>query len=165
METCHNPETLGKLPEMFSKDVSNGQNDMLSEPHEPIEHIVWHDQHIATIIRRDYMPDTTTFISPDSYYQQAGFVVYPKDGIVPRHSHLPLQRHLIGTPETLIIRKGNVAVELYALDKSLLGVWELDEGDIILLVSGGHRFKCQKDTVFLEIKQGPYTGLVEKERF
>jgi len=131
----------------------------------PLEHITWNDQHIATIIRRDYMPDTTTFISPDSYYQQAGFVVYPKGGEVARHSHLPLQRHLIGTPETLIIRKGKAEVELYALDKSLLGVWTLDEGDIILLVAGGHFLRCLEDTVFFELKQGPYTGLVEKEPF
>ncbi|WP_026841169.1 cupin domain-containing protein [Citrifermentans bremense] len=130
-----------------------------------LEQITWNGQHIASIIRRDYMPETTTFISPDSYYQQLGFVVYPADGVVPRHSHLPLQRHLIGTPETLMIRKGKAEVELYALDKSPLGTWILHEGDIIQLVSGGHCFRCLEDTVFLEIKQGPYTGLVEKERF
>lgn len=130
-----------------------------------VEHITWHDQRIATIIRKDYMPETTTFISPDSYYQQLGFVVYPTGGEVVRHSHLPLQRHLIGTPETLLIRKGKADVELYALDKSLLGSWTLEEGDMIQLVSGGHRFICLADTVFLEIKQGPYTGLVEKEQF
>ena len=130
-----------------------------------IDHITWNDQHIATIIRRDFLPSETTFISPDSYYQQAGFVVYPKDGVVPRHSHLPLQRHLVGTPETLIIRKGRATVDLYALDKSFLGAWTLEEGDMILLVAGGHQFTCLEDTVFLEIKQGPYTGLVEKERF
>lgn len=130
-----------------------------------LEHITWNGQHIATIIRCDYMPETTTFISPESYYQQLGFVVYPKDGVVARHSHLPLQRHLIGTPETLLIRRGRAEVELYAMDKSLLGTWVLEEGDMIQLVAGGHCFKCLDDTVFLEIKQGPYTGLVEKERF
>jgi hypothetical protein len=130
-----------------------------------VEHITWHDQRIATIIRKNYMPETTTFISPDSYYQQLGFVVYPTGGEVVRHSHLPLQRHLVGTPETLLIRRGKADVELYALDKSLLGSWTLEEGDMIQLVSGGHRFKCLEDTVFLEIKQGPYTGLVEKEQF
>lgn len=130
-----------------------------------VEHITWHDQRIATIIRKDYMPDSTTFISPDSYYQQLGFVVYQTGGEVVRHSHLPLQRHLVGTPETLLIRKGKAEVELYALDKSQLGSWILEEGDMIQLVSGGHRFKCLADTVFLEIKQGPYTGLVEKEQF
>jgi len=130
-----------------------------------VENITWHDQRIATIIRRDYMPETTTFISPDSYYQQLGFVVYPAGGEVVRHSHLPLQRHLVGTPETLLIRRGRTEVELYAMDKSPLGTWVLEQGDMIQLVAGGHCFKCLEDTVFLEIKQGPYTGLVEKERF
>ena len=132
---------------------------------EHVEQITWHGQHIATIIRREYMPAATTFLSPDGYYQQLGFVVYPSGGVVPRHLHLPLQRHLIGTPETLMIRRGRADVELYAMDKSLLGTWVLEAGDIIQLVSGGHCFTCLEDTVFLEIKQGPYTGLVEKERF
>lgn len=131
----------------------------------PVEHITWSDQHIATIIRRDFMPLETTFISPDSYYQQLGFVVYPKDGVVVRHAHLPLQRHLVGTPETLLIRRGRAEVGLYAMDKSPLGTWILEEGDMIQLVAGGHCFKCLEDTIFVEIKQGPYTGLVEKERF
>lgn len=130
-----------------------------------IEHITWHNQPIATIIRRYYTPTETTFVTPDSYYQQAGFVVYPKGGCVRRHAHLPIQRHLVGTPETLMVRKGRVEAELYAPDKSPVGTWILEEGDIILLVSGGHSFCCLEDTVFLEIKQGPYTGEVEKEAF
>lgn len=132
---------------------------------ERVLHVTWGDQHIATIIRADFMPDATTFISPDSYYQQLGFVVYPAGGVVSRHAHLPLQRHLVGTPETLLIRKGKAEVELYAMDKSPLGTWVLEEGDMIQLVSGGHRFNCIENTIFLEIKQGPYTGLVEKEPF
>jgi hypothetical protein len=132
---------------------------------EPVEHITWHGQHIATIIRRDYLPESTTFISPDGYYQQAGFVVYPKGGVVARHRHLPLQRHLVGTPETLVVRKGSAELELYGMDQSFLGTWTLAEGDIALLVSGGHGLRCREDTVFFELKQGPYTGLVEKEVF
>lgn len=88
------------------------------------------------------MPSETTFISPDSYYQQLGFVIYPKEGVIVRHSHLPLQRYLVGTPERV-----------------------LEEGDMIQLVAGGHCIKCLEDTIFLEIKQGPYTGLVEKGQF
>jgi hypothetical protein len=42
---------------------------------------------------------------------------------------------------------------------------EIKEGDIILMVNGGHGFRMIEDTVFLEVKQGPYTGIDEKERF
>jgi hypothetical protein len=130
-----------------------------------VEHVGWQGQHIATIIRRDYLPTKTTFVTPDSYYQQGGFVVYPAGGEVPRHMHLPLQRHLVGTPETLIIRKGVVEADLYAMDKSFLSTVVLNEGDMILLVSGGHCFRFREDAVLFEIKQGPYTGLKEKEMF
>lgn len=131
----------------------------------PIQHVTWSHQHIATIIRAEYAPDQTQFVTPDHYYQQAGFVVYAKGGDIRRHSHLPLQRHLTGTPETLIIRKGKIDIDLYAMDKSFLGTWRLDAGDVVLLVSGGHHIRCLEDTILLEIKQGPYTGLTEKEYF
>ena len=141
-----------------SEELNNDDTNM-------VEHITWHDQHIATIIRANFRPERTTFLTPDSYYQQAGFVVYSEGGEVNRHSHLPLQRHLIGTPETLIVRKGKVEAKLYALDKSYLGSWILLENDVLLLVAGGHSFTFLEDTILLEIKQGPYTGLVEKESF
>lgn len=130
-----------------------------------IEHITWHDQFIATIIRREFSPEKTIFVTPDSYYQQCGYVVYPKGGNIKRHQHLPLQRHLVGTPETLLVKKGTVEVDLYATDKGLIGTWVLNEGDIILLAGGGHEFRCVEDTILIEIKQGPYTGIVEKEHY
>lgn len=132
---------------------------------QPVEHIIWRDQNIATIVRASYEPETTTFVTPDSYYQQLGFVVYPKGGEVKRHSHLPLQRHLVGTPEVILLRRGKAEIDLYALDRSHLGTWTLNQGDIILLVAGGHYIRCLEDTVFLEIKQGPYQGIMEKEMF
>jgi len=132
---------------------------------EPIEQITWNGQHVATIIRKDYLPESTTFVTPDNYYQQAGMVVYPKGGVVKRHLHLPIQRHLVGTSEALLVKKGRVEADLHAIDKSFLGTWILEQGDLILLAGGGHGFRCLEDTVLMEIKQGPYTGLVEKEHF
>jgi hypothetical protein len=93
-------------------------------PHQQyIEHITWNEQHIATIIRSNFLPDETTFVTPDHYYQQTGFVVYPKGGVIKRHAHLPLQRHLTGTQEALLVRKGRVEIDSFAMDKSPLGTW------------------------------------------
>ena len=50
-------------------------------------------------------------------------------------------------------------------ERELVATRELQTGDIRLMVSGGHGFRLIEDTVFLKIKQGPYTGLDEKERF
>lgn len=131
----------------------------------PVEHVMWNGQHIATIIRARFLPNSTTFVTPDGFYQQAGFVVYPKDGEIKRHMHVALQRHLVGTPETLIVRKGKLYADLYGFDKDLVKSVLLNEGDIILLIGGGHGFRCIEDTVLFELKQGPFTGLREKEIF
>jgi hypothetical protein len=33
------------------------------------------------------------------------------------------------------------------------------------MIGGGHGFRMLEDTVLLEIKQGPYSGIQEKVRF
>jgi hypothetical protein len=138
---------------------------MTHESTEPIEHVTWNGQFIATILRQDFRPDQTTFITPDAYYQQTGLVVYPAGGVIKRHLHLPLQRHLIGTPEAILVRVGSVEVDLVGLDRTPLGTWVLKQGDLIILAGGGHGFRCLENTILLEVKQGPYTGLKEKEFF
>ena len=130
-----------------------------------IERIVWNDQPLAYIIRADFLPDETVFLTPSSFKQQVGFIVYPKGGEIPRHVHRPLERHLIGTSEVLVVREGRCEIDVYNDYRQLVATRELGVGDIVLLVGGGHGFRMLEDTVFLEIKQGPYIGLDEKERF
>jgi mannose-6-phosphate isomerase-like protein (cupin superfamily) len=120
---------------------------------------------LAYIIRAAVMPDRTTFLTPDDFKQQVGFVVYPAGGEIVRHVHRPLERHLIGTSEVLIVRKGRAEIDVYNDARTLVATRELREGDIMLMVGGGHGFRILEDTVFLEVKQGPYTGVDEKERF
>jgi mannose-6-phosphate isomerase-like protein (cupin superfamily) len=120
---------------------------------------------LAFIIRASLMPEKTTFLTPDDFKQQVGFVVYPKGGEIQRHVHRPLERHLVGTSEVLVVRKGRAEIDIYDDDRTLVATRELKAGDIMLMVGGGHGFRMLEDTVFLEVKQGPYTGIDEKERF
>jgi hypothetical protein len=120
---------------------------------------------LAFIIRASVVPDKTTFLTPNEFKQQVGFVVYPKGGEIKRHVHLPLERHLVGTSEVLIVKKGHAEIDIYDDDRQLVATRALRSGDIMLMVGGGHGFRMIEDTVFLEIKQGPYTGIDEKERF
>lgn len=132
---------------------------------EYVEHICWNDQPLCYIIRAGLQPEKTTFLTPPEFKQQVGFVVYPKGGEVARHVHLPLQRHLVGTSEVLVLRKGHCLIDVYNDNKELVATRELSAGDIMLMVGGGHGFRMLEDTVFLEIKQGPYLDREEKERF
>jgi hypothetical protein len=132
---------------------------------EHIERILWNNQPLAYIIRAGYRPDRTTFLTPPEFKQQVGFVVYPTGGEIARHIHRPLERHLIGTSEVLIIRSGRCEIDIFNDERELVATRELNPGDIMLMVGGGHGFRMLEDTILLEVKQGPYTGIDEKERF
>ena len=120
---------------------------------------------LCILIHSDLMPTETTFITPAEYKQQVGFVVYPAGGEINRHTHRALERHLTGTSEVLVVKKGHCYIDIYSDAHELVAARELWPGDVMLMVGGGHGFRMVEDTVFLEIKQGPYTGLDEKERF
>lgn len=132
---------------------------------EPVEQIIWKDKPLAYIIRAEMAPEKTTFLTPSELNLQVGFVVYPAGGEVARHLHKPLERHIVGTSEVLVVKEGRCQLDIYDDDRRLVATRELRKGDIMLMVGGGHGFRMLEDTVLLEVKQGPYTGLDEKERF
>ena len=130
-----------------------------------VEKITWLGRPLAYIIKRELTPSATSFLTPADFTQQVGFVVYPAGGEVKPHLHRPLERTIRGTSEVLVVKKGRCEVDIYNDTKQTVATRELRAGDILLLVEGGHGFRMLEDTVFVEIKQGPYTGLDEKERF
>jgi uncharacterized protein with PhoU and TrkA domain len=65
----------------------------------------------------------------------------------------------------LIIKRGRCLLDVYNDNKELVATRELREGDLMLMVGGGHGFRMLEETVFLEVKQGPYLNVDEKERF
>ena len=123
------------------------------------------DQELAYIIRASYHPTETKFLTRPDLKQQVGYIVYSAGTKIPRHSHRALERRIIGTSEVLVVKSGRCLIDIYGEEHELVATRELNVGDVVLLVSGGHGFRMLEDTVLLEIKQGPYTGLDEKERF
>lgn len=130
-----------------------------------IEWIKSGEQVLAIIIPSDYEPTGSEFVTPDTYKQQVGFIVYPRDGHIVPHIHREMERNLRGTSEVLFVRKGHCCVDFYREDKTLVCTRELFQGDTLILVNGGHGFRMMAPTVFIEVKQGPYIGPREKERF
>jgi hypothetical protein len=129
------------------------------------EQVTWNGKVLAYIIRAEISPEKTTFLTPPDFNLQVGFVVYPADGEIARHVHSPIERQVKGTSEVLIVKKGRCLIDIYNNEQKLVVTRELRTGDVMLMVDGGHGFRMLEDTVLLEIKQGPYTGLDEKERF
>jgi hypothetical protein len=120
---------------------------------------------LCYVIRRTLAPTQTTFITPSDAKQQVGFIVYPKEGVIKRHAHRSLERRLVGMSEVLVLRSGRCEMDIYDDQHALVATRDLQAGDVIVLVGGGHGFRMLEDTVFLEIKQGPYLGAADKELF
>jgi mannose-6-phosphate isomerase-like protein (cupin superfamily) len=120
---------------------------------------------LCLIVRRAPSPDKTTFFTDSECNLQVGKIVYPKDGIISRHDHRPVERHVSGTSEVLIVEKGHMIADIYTDDRQLHSSHELCEGDVVVLLAGGHGFRLLEDTILIEVKQGPYSAQQDKERF
>lgn len=120
---------------------------------------------LCYIVRAAYEPNETTFVTRPEYKQQVGFIRYGAGSEIPRHLHVPLERQIVGTSEVVLVRRGSCRLDIYSEDRELVATRELARGDLVLMVAGGHGFAVHEDTVLLEVKQGPYIGLEEKERF
>ncbi len=130
-----------------------------------VEIITANDQTLCYVIRENTQLEKTTFITPPEDKQQVGFIVYPKGGVIARHVHKPLERHIIGMAEVVVVRSGHCQIEVYDEHKNLVALRDLYKNDVVLMVGGGHGFRIIEDTVLLEIKQGPYLGADDKELF
>ncbi len=130
-----------------------------------IEPIVIDGVQVALIVRANFQPEKTKFLTTDQDVLQLGYIVYGKGKSITPHIHKSAERHIRGTPEVLYVRKGRVRTIFYSNEKVRKGEVILDQGDVIVLFEGGHGFDMLEDTVLMEIKQGPYLGELDKERF
>ena len=81
------------------------------------------------------------------------------------HIHQKIARTIQLTQEVLFIKKGLVRVDFYKSDKTYLISKLLNQGDVILLSSGGHGFEMLENSEIIEVKQGPFAGNIDKTRF
>ena len=132
---------------------------------EPLQIINDGDLQLAYIVRAGWMPEKTQFLTPDDFGQQMGMIVYPAGHSIQPHLHLPVVREVHGTTECIVVRKGSCMLDIYDRNKRFISTHELYLGDIVLLLGGGHGFRMREDTVLFEVKQGPYVGMADKERF
>ena len=120
---------------------------------------------LGRIVRADFAPQATTFVTPDHFRQQLGFIVYRAEQEIERHRHNPVQRKIVGTPEVVLVRSGRCLVDFYSESDAFVASIELRQGDVIVFHSGGHGFRMLEDTVLMEVKQGPFLPEKDKVHF
>lgn len=120
---------------------------------------------LAIVVYSDYNKEGVTFVTPNEYSQQLAYMHHPKGHIIQPHIHNEVKREILYTKEVLVIKKGKLRCDFYSDKREYIKSVTIGEGDVILLVSGGHGFKCIEEVEMFEIKQGPYAGENDKTRF
>ncbi|OQY97781.1 MAG: hypothetical protein B6D35_14200 [Candidatus Brocadia sp. UTAMX2] len=132
---------------------------------EGLEYLYNEGELYCVVLRDNYKGESVSFFTPDSFSQQLGYLAHKKGNIIKSHKHKINKREILYTQEVLFIKKGKVKVNLYNKDKAYAGSEVVNKGDVILLCGGGHGFELLEDTIMIEVKQGPYIGVDDKERF
>ena len=120
---------------------------------------------IAIIVRKEFNQPGVHFFSPFEFSQQLGILVHPIGHEVKAHVHNLIARDVRVTQEVLHVIEGKVEITLFAENKKYITSRLLSEGDTILLAYGGHGIKILEPSKILEVKQGPYVGMEDKEFF
>ena len=131
----------------------------------PIEIIKDGEHPLVYLLRANWMPERTEFYTPENFGQQIGLIVRSAEDCILPHIHLPVVREVKGTSECILVRRGCCDIDIYDDRRRFITSRRLDTGDIALLISGGHGFRMREDTILFEVKQGPYIGIQDKERF
>ena len=132
---------------------------------ELIEKISEKNTILAIIIRTNFKKEGIHFFTPEDFSQQLGYMNRPIGYKISPHIHNKVQRTINYTQEVLFIKSGLVRVDFYKLDRSFFKSRVLETGDVILLSAGGHGFEMLEESEILEVKQGPFSGNIDKTRF
>jgi len=130
-----------------------------------IENVVHDHLLLAIIIRSKLKEEGIKFFTPSDFSQQLAYMNRPAGYLIQPHIHNPVPREVLYTKEVLFIKTGSVRVDFYDNEKTYIQSKVLYQGDVILLAYGGHGFYMLEDTEIIEVKQGPYAGNSDKERF
>ena len=115
----------------------------------------------AMIIRANATSDAKyNFLTDSANPLQLGMNFYKAGEVIRAHYHLKRQIETNSVvQEFLLIGAGRAFLRLYdAADQSEFTGRQLETGDMVLLLAGGHSLDVQDDTKIVEIKLGPYDG-------
>jgi len=130
-----------------------------------VERIEFDGKLFAIIIYNNFKSEGINFFTEPDSLLQMGVMSHISGHEIKPHIHKPFKRITEGTQEVIYIKKGKVLIEFYDYKKRYFSNHELNEGDWIILIDGGHGFKMIEDSIMIEVKNGPYAADEDKIRF
>lgn len=120
---------------------------------------------LAVVIGADYRERGVSFVTENHVTLQMAYMNWPAGHEIAAHVHNPIPRMVTHSLEALVIKSGLLRADFYSGDQAYIESRLLGAGSAVLLISGGHGFYVIEDAEFFEVKQGPYVGERDKERF
>jgi D-lyxose ketol-isomerase len=130
-----------------------------------IENFLHLGTHLAIIIRNQHKKKGIEFFTQGNDTLQLGYMHREQGYVIPPHVHNSVERIINTTQEALYIKSGSVRIDFYTSEKEYIRSTVVVKGDVVLLTNGGHGFKMLEDAEIIEVKQGPYVGDLDKQRF
>jgi len=119
---------------------------------------------LALFISKKDRQKGLNFYSEDNDFIQVGTWSYDGNKKLPAHIHNVVPRNIGRTQEVICVMQGEVKASIYSEKKKLVEEIVLGEGDVLVLLNGGHGYEILSDDTFvLEVKNGPYIG-AERDR-
>ena len=119
----------------------------------------------ALVVRHTERVDGVDFVTEPEHSQQVAYMKHKKGKRIEPHYHQPVKRVIYNTQEVLMVTRGSLRCDLYDKKQRYLQSSIIEEGDLLVLLEGGHGFSALSDIEMVEIKQGPYVGDKDKIRF
>ena len=97
-------------------------------------------------------------ITPEREPLQLLGLRYPKGHSWVPHRHAPKRRVTDHLQECLVVRKGKVKVDVYALGDVKVKSITLKAGELFILLNGGYGIHALENVELFELKNGPFMG-------
>jgi hypothetical protein len=113
----------------------------------------------AVKIERDDVRPGLNFFTAEEEFLQLGAWRYDHGKELAAHNHNRVPRQSDRTQECIIVLKGRLRAAIFSENDELLQEISVGAGEALLLLAGGHGYTIEeKDTIVLELKNGPYPG-------
>ncbi len=109
------------------------------------------------VTKEDAIRSRTDISSPEEILQVSVRLLDAETHVRP-HKHIPVKKTTIGTQEAWVVIDGQILARIYDTDDQLLKELSLKSGDLMVFFRGGHELLATEDTIFYELKTGPYYG-------
>jgi len=116
---------------------------------------IFHDGTLIGLLLMSF-DDGTSPITDAPGALQVLTLKHPKGTVLAAHTHTPTERTTASLQECVVVKSGEITVDLYSPNKILFRKIKLTQGQAFLCLNGGLGIHMDEDSELFEFKNGPF---------